>query len=884
MSSSLTPDTSIGQYTVISKIGEGGMGEVYRARDNNLNRDVAIKVLPPAYSADQERLRRFQQEAQAAGALNHPNILVIYHIGTHEDAPYIASELLEGQNLRERMGGTALSQRKAIDYALQTAHGLAAAHAKGIIHRDLKPENLFITNDGRVKILDFGLAKLTGSLDGASSQTEVPTRRVNTDPGVVMGTIGYMAPEQLRGKPADHRSDIFSFGAILYEMLSGRRAFRGESTADTMSAILREDPPDLSATNKSIAPGLERVVNHCLEKSPEERFHSANDLAFAIEALSGSASVTAAPTNVLSGLPGRKRRELIAWGLTVALLLATITLAALYFGRSPEDQTATRFVVAMPEQTSDLSTPMVSPDGRSIAFVATYDGKRFIFLRRLDSLTAQRLDGTEDASFPFWSPDNQYLGFFSERKLKRTATTGGPPQTLCDASSPGGGTWNREGVILFGLETGPIQRVSAAGGTVTPVLKLDDSRKETGQYWPSFLPDGRHFFYQSWNGRVDDTGIFIASLDGGQGKLLMKNDSNAVYSPPGYLLFARETTLMAQGFDLSKLQLSGEPFPVAEEVTFSGNFSYSNVSVSETGVLVFWSGTMTNRQLAWFDRNGKRLASVGPPGEYNDITLSRDEKRVATQRISGGKSDIWVIDLARGLPSRFTFDGTNDAPIWSPDGSLILFGSARGGPFNFYKKVLSGVGSEERVFESSEVKEATDWSADGKFVIFDNSGATSGSDIWVLPVIGGEKAFPFLQTEFNESQARFSSDGKWVVYNSNESGKTEVYVRSFPQSGGQWQISTSGGAQARWRQDGKEIFYLAPDKKLMAVDVKPGSTFETGTPKELIQTQVVRYDAPNRYAVSVDGQRFLINSAVEEVSQTPITVVLNWTADLKRPK
>jgi serine/threonine protein kinase len=881
----MSPNTTIGPYNIVSKIGEGGMGEVYRARDTKLGRDVAIKVLPAAFSEDSDRLRRFEQEAQAAGTLNHPNILVIFHIGTHEGSPYIVSELLEGETLRERMAGAALPQRKAIDYALQTAHGLAAAHEKGIIHRDLKPENLFVTKDGRVKILDFGLAKLIGVGDGTQSQTEVPTRRVDTDPGVVMGTIGYMAPEQLRGRPTDHRSDIFSFGAILYEMLSGKRAFRGESTADTMSAILREDPPDLSETNKTINPALERVVNHCLEKSPEERFHSASDLAFAIEALSGSAAVSGSTTDILSALPGsrRKHRELLAWTAAGLFLVIAIALAFIYFRRTPADERPMRFVIAMPEKATDISVPVISPDGRSVAFLASFEGKRFIYARSLDSLTAQRLAGTDDASFPFWSPDGRYLAFFADTKLKKIEATGGSPQTICDVHSPGTGTWNREGVILFGQENAPIHRVSASGGIATPALKLDESRKETGHYSPSFLPDGRHFLYESWSTTSEDAAIFVASLDGSDRKLLLKNDSNAIYAAPGFLLFAREATVMAQPFDATRLQLSGEPFPVAEQVIFTGQYSYSNFSISETGTMVLGSGSVSQRQLVWFDRQGKSLGPVGPPGEYNDIVLSPDEKRLATQRIVSTNSDIWLLDLARGLPSRFSFNAANeDDPVWSPDGSTIIFSSTRNGPFDLYRKVSSGAGTEELLSKSeTDGREATDWSADGRFVLFDQAGP-NGMDIWILPFFGDGKPYVLLQTPFSEYQGHFAPDGHWLAYTSNESGRDEVYVQSFPPSGGKWQVSTGGGAQPHWRGDGKELFYIAPDRKLMAVDVKFGSTFEISAPKALFQTQIVRYDAPNRYVVNRDGQRFLVNSPVEELSQTPITVVLNWTSGLKK--
>lgn len=877
----LAAGSKLGRYEIRSKIGEGGMGEVYRAFDPKINREVAIKILPPALSADKDRLARFEQEAQAAGGLNHPNILVIHHIDTHDGAPYIVSELLEGETLRERMGGTALPQRKAIECALQIAHGLAAAHEHGIVHRDLKPENIFVTRDGRLKILDFGLAKLTAATDVSQPQTEVPTRRVNTDPGVVMGTIGYMSPEQLRSKAADHRSDIFSFGAILYEMLSGRRAFRGESTADTMSAILREDPPDLSETNKLINPALERVVNHCLEKNPEERFNSARDLAFAIEALSGSTNLSS--STVVSELPARRRklRELLPWAVAGLFLLATVTLAVLYFRRAaPAHQPPVRFVIAMPENATEISSPSISPDGRLVAFVATSEGKRLLYIRRLDSVTAHRLNGTDDALLPFWSPDSRYLGFFSDNKLKKIEVSGGPAQTLCDARNAAGGSWNREGVIIFGLENNGMQRVPAAGGSPALFLKLDESRKEVVQAYPNFLPDGRHFVYQSWNG--EEAIISVSSLDGGERKPLVKNDSNAAYVAPGYLLFARNTTLMAQSFDVGKLQLGGEPFPVVEQVAYSVATGYSNFSVSNNGTLIYWNGSPSNRQLVWFDRAGKRLNVVGPPGGYNDVALSPDEKRAAVQRDDSANSDIWMMDLERGVVGRFTFNTElDDDPAWSPDGSSIIFNSGRGGVRGIYRKVSSGAGNEELLLKADVITNGIDWSSDGKFIVFEGSDSQTGSNLWVLPLFGDMKPYVVLQTQFNETHGRLSPDTRWLAYVSNESGRNEVYVQSFPPSGGKWQLSTTGGAQPHWRADGKELFYMTPDRKLMAVDVNSQQSFGVGAPKLLFQTTVARYEAPNRYAVSRDGQRFLVNSAVEEVSHT-MTVVLNWTSEIKR--
>ena len=875
--------TRLGRYEIRSKIGEGGMGEVYRAYDPKVNREVAIKILPASLSTDKDRLARFEQEAQAAGGLNHPNILIIHHVDTHDGAPYIVSELLEGETLRERMGGVALPQRKAIDYALQMAHGLAAAHEKGIVHRDLKPENIFITKDGRVKILDFGLAKLTGA-DSAQSQTEVPTRRVNTDAGVVMGTIGYMSPEQVRGKPADHRSDIFSFGAVLYEMLSGRRAFRGESTADTISAILREDPPELSSTNRGINPALERVVNHCLEKSAEERFNSARDLAFAIEALSGSATNSDA-TTVLAVLPAtrRKRREVIPWTIAGVLLIASATLALLYFWPRSVDKRQISFSIEIPDKASEVGQPAISPDGRMIVYQATTEGTRALFLRTIDSINVHRLAGTEDGYLPFWSPDSRYIGFFSNSKLKKVDLNGGSPQTLCVVDSAYGGTWNSEGVILFGSAGQPLQRVSAAGGTTTIVLPLDAERKELDHELPFFLPDGRHFLYYSFKGNRGAIEIFVGSLDGSR-KMLFRNDSNVAYVAPGYLLFARETTLMAQLFDPSKLELTGEPFPVVENVAFSGSNSYSHFSVSENGTLVFWKGSDVGRQLTWFDRSGKQIATVGPPGTYNDITLSPDGTRAAIQKIDDGNSDIWIMDLVRGVPLRFTFSlNSDDNPSWSPDGNFLIYTSSREDKIGFFRRNSTGAGNEEQIYESaSAIDDGTDWSADDKNLLFGVVGDKSLGDIWVLPLDGSAKARPVLQSEFAEFHGRLSPDAHWIAYASIESGRPEVYVQSFPPAGGKWQVSTDGGAQPRWRRDGKELYFMSPDRKIMAVDVKLGTTFEMGTPKALFQTRVTNFTSPNRYDVTADGQRFLVNSSVEENSRNPIVVILNWAAGIKK--
>ena len=888
---SITAGTKLGRYEIRSKIGEGGMGEVYLARDTQLGRDVAVKVLPANYSLDQDRLHRFEQEACAASALNHPNILIVHDIGTHDGSPYIVSELLEGETLRARLGGAGIGQRRAIDYALHIAHGLAAAHAKGIVHRDLKPDNVFITKDGRVKILDFGVAKLTQP-DGPRSQTEIPTRRVDTGPGVLIGTVGYMSPEQVRGKEVDHRSDIFSFGAILYEMLSGRRAFHGESSADTMSAILKEDPPELSDTNKIVSPGLERLVNHCLEKNAEARFHSARDLAFALEALFGS-QVNTPEMGTALALPATraKWREYLPWIIAgAAVLLAVVVLATSFIRRAPvETAAATRFLIYPPEKAYYGGSFAVSPDGRRIVERVNSEGKVLLWVRSLDSLTAQPLPGTEDSSFPFWSPDSRFIGFFAKGKLRKIEVTGGPAQALCDAPDPRGGTWNADNVIIFAPKGADVlYRVAAAGGTPMPLTTLDTSRKEISHYHPRFLPDGRHFLYLANSPQRENAGIYVGSLDKQEPKRLVSTDVSAEFSPPGYLLFLRDRTVMAQGFDADKLELRGEAFFVAEQVDrLGGGARFALFSVSKTGVLAYRSGVSDSSQLTWFDREGKPIGTVGPAGSYNSPWLSPDERRVAfgRQEPQGGGADIWLIEIARGNLNRFTFDPAGDqSPIWSHDGTRIVFSSDRDGVLNLYQRAASGSGTDEVLLKSDYAKIPNDWSADGRFILYQT--AIPPTDIWVLPLFGERKPFPFLQTEFNEGWARFSPDGKWIAYSSNESGSWQVYVQSFPAPGGKWMISTDGGAQPQWRRDGKELFYISSDRKLMAVDVKGnGSTFEAAVPKALFDLRVQTPALPgprNFYIAAADGKRFLVTSVSEERITTPTTVVMNWTADLKK--
>jgi len=884
----VTPGTKFGRYEIRTKLGAGGMGEVYQARDMELGRDVAVKVLPSSFSTDATRLHRFQQEASAAGALNHPNVLIVHDIGAHDGAPYIVSELLEGETLRKRIGGGGLGQRRAIDYALQIANGLAAAHEKGIIHRDLKPDNIFVTNDGRVKILDFGLAKLT-QLDGDQVQTDIPTRRVNTDPGVVMGTVGYMSPEQVKGHQVDQRSDIFSFGAILYEMLSGRRAFHGESAAETMSAILKEDPPELSETNKTVSPALERLVTHCLEKKPEARFHSARDIAFALDAVSGTS--TSFDQTIPGAMPAIRShtRERFMWIAAVALLLIAL-LGVLFWNLRPATQQARtiRFFISPAEQTS-FTVSEISPDGsRMVIGVRESSGKALLWIRSLDSLTMQPLSGTEGGIYPFWSPDSRSIAFFAEGKLKKIDVSGGPAQTLCNAGVGAGGAWNANGVIVFSPDTASgLYRISSSGGVQAPLTTLDETRQEASHKHPQFLPDQKHFLFLATSTHAENSAIYVGSLDSKETKLLVNARARARYMPPGYLLFLRDRTLMAQSFDANQLTLAGEPFPLAEQVGFNAVLGNAAFSVSDNGTFTYLTGSIGGGQPAIYSRDGKRMSSVGPPGEYFNLYLSPDEKRVAVavSDPQTGARDVSLLDIANGTPTRFTFSLAEDfLPVWSPDGTRIVFSSDREGPGNLYLKSASGAGNEELLFKSNERKWPGDWSRDGRFIICTSRSPTTKDDLWVMPMTGDQKPFLYLQSSNDEDHPRFSPDGHFVAYTSDEHGRWEVYVQTFPASGGKWVVSANGGAQPRWRRDGKELFFIAPDRKLMAVDVKlEGSLFEAGVPKVLFQTNVPSYPNPrNVYDVSADGQRFILVTPPEETSSTPITVVANWTTDLKR--
>ncbi|MGB7069593.1 MAG: protein kinase [Pyrinomonadaceae bacterium] len=885
------------------------MGEVYAAHDPKIGRVVAIKVLSADQSQDSDRLARFEQEAHAAGSLNHPNIVAVYDIDIADGTPYVVSELLEGETLRSAIGTSPMPVRRAMDYGMQIALGLAAAHERGIIHRDLKPENIFITSDGRVKILDFGLAKLVQpDLPSGETFSDEITHHLSTDPGTIMGTMAYMSPEQVRGQEVDARTDIFSFGAVFYEMLTGRKAFLRESTADTITAILREELPDVSVFN-SFNPGLDRIVEHCLAKNKEQRFHSASDLAFALEALANNSGQTGQTASFQITSHGKstagvfeKLRDWGGWAAAGILLFASLIFAGLYFGHREVPLQVMRFALPAPENAAFDYSSSISPDGRSVAFTAKgSSGETMLWVRSLGTMEARIILGTAGTAFPFWSPDSREIGFFALGKLKKVAAEGGTPQILAEASPTGwdarGGAWSSNGTILYSPNvTSPLYKVSAAGGTPTIVTELDPERAETSHRWPSFLPDGNTFLYFGRGNSKDLEGIFAARLDGSEPpRMILQTEIMGSYVPPtsgkGNLLFVRNGVLFAQPFDPDSLERSGEASSIADDVvdfaTEVGPTAYAEFSASNNGNLLYRTDGDQTTRFYWFDRSGKELAAVTEPGNYREPRISPDGKRIVYVKSDGGGEDLHILDLATGGVTKMTFDPADDVTaVWSRDGSRIVFASNRnGGTLKLYQKMADGTGAEQLLYSGTGNLRPDDFTPDGSMILFDfDSGTAAKNDLMLLPVGGGESV-KYLRSQFTEAHAMFSPDGRWVAYTSDESGKLEIFVQSYPEGGGKWQITTGGGDHPQWSRTGRELFYLSPDRNLMAVPVDITGTFSFGKPAGLFTTKVPLTSLSgdrNNFLASPDGQRFFINSLVDERNTKPLTLVLNWENGVRR--
>jgi Tol biopolymer transport system component len=881
----MTTPSTIAHYRISGKLGEGGMGAVYRATDTKLDREVAIKILPDAFAGDADRMARFTREAKLLASLNHPNIAAIYGV---EDRALIM-ELVEGHDLRGP-----LPTATALNYARQIAGALDAAHEKGIVHRDLKPANIRITPDGVVKVLDFGLAKLAEPVADSADASNSPTiTSSHTRVGVIMGTAAYMSPEQARGHKVDKRADIWSFGVVFYEMLAGRKLFGGDTVSDTLAGVLKTDP-DWSALPPDTPPAIRRLLRRCLERDRKQRLADIADARLEIDEASGGAPESPAVPPPRSALRW--------WNALIALLaLAGLAVAVQHFRETPPQPAAVRFQIPAPENASFGDTGLaLSPDGRQLAFIASgADGRPMLWVRPLDSITARALPGTEGAALlPFWSPDSRVVGFMVQGKVKSIEAVGGTPQTLCEV--PGqviGGSWSRDGIVLFGTPSGGLFRVSQAGGAPTRLTTSDDSHGEVGHLRPWFLPDGRHFLYFSRSIKREVVGVYLATLDdnGKQRKRLVTTDQAAAYAPPaagtqnGHILFLRESTLMALPLDARSFEPAGDPFPVAEHV--GSRLAMGFFSVSANGVLAYRNGAAARgSQLIWFDRQGKALGAIGPPGSYGSgPTLSPDGTRAAVDKMdAAGSRNIWVLDIARGVATRSTSDAVQDhGPAWSSDGTRLVFSSARGaaGTDGIFQRESSGTGKEERLLQSGYLIFPGNWSPDGRYLLYSTAGQKTGSDLLLLSA-AGTPPVPYLEGPYNEQQGQFSPDGRWVAYASDETGSFEVYVQSFPTGAGKFLVSTAGGSQPRWRRDGRELFFISAAGRLMAVDVKTAPTFEFGVPRALFDPQIpagVLADAFFHYDVAADGKRFLVSSIDGANSvPNPITVIINWTALLKR--
>lgn len=848
------------------------MGEVYLARDSRLGREVAIKVLPQAMSADVMRKQRFEREAKTISSLNHPNICTLYDVGSHDGIAFLVMEYVQGETLATRLEKGPLPLEQALKFGAQVAYALDRAHRSGVVHRDLKPGNIMLTSAG-AKMLDFGLAKPTASLANGLTVTAAAADPM-TQEGLIVGTFQYMSPEQIEGKDVDGRSDIFSFGAVLYEMLTGRRAFEGKSQLSVASAILEKEPPSLSSAKSLTPTALDRAVAKCFAKNPDERWQSASDLGSELTWIAERGRETSA------GEPsaGESRAGIrVAWIAVVASVLLLVA-ATIWWRGAKSPQAPMHFYAAWQASARDLA---VAPNGHTVAVVAYSETarKNAIWIYEVGAAGAKSLSGTEGAAYPFWSPDGRSIAFFADSRLKRVESSGGPVETICDAPSGRGGTWSQENLIVFAPDVNEgLSEIVATGGVPKKITKPDATKSEQGHRWPVFLPDGKHFLYLAANfsGTKNVNNILVGALEG-ESRLVVEAGANAAYADPGYLLYYRNHALVAQAFDLKRFSLSGDVITLLPDIKYLPQVKRAVFSVSFGGSLVAQGGEQEAlSQPTWFDRQGKATGVVGAPDVYGNVELSPDGKSLAVDKtdMETLNTDIWTYDLTRDSSKRLTFDPSIDAlPVWNPDGLSLVFGSNRGMGREIYMKQVGGTQDERVVANDTVNVYPSDWSKDGKYVLY-----SRGAELWFV-ALSDSKAREFLKTNAVLKNGQFSPDGKWVAYTSNETGKWEVYVTSFPDAHGKWQISKGGGEQPRWRGDGKEVFYLSSDYKMMAASVTTGSNFDAGTPVNLFQATprppVLVYDFLV-YDVSRDGQRFVINTPVKQADLQPMSVLLNW--------
>ncbi len=888
----LLPGTKLGPYDIQSPLGEGGMGEVYCALDSRLQRRVAIKILASHLSSSPELKERLEREARAISALNHPHICHLYDIGSHSGTDYLVMELLEGETLAQRILKGALPLNQILKIGIEVADALAVAHRQGIIHRDLKPANIMLTAAG-AKLMDFGLAKpltQTAAVASGSPPSFTAVRTVSgasplsplTTAGSIVGTIQYMSPEQIEGKEADPRSDIFAFGAVLYEMASGKRPFRGKSQISLASSILESDPEPISVAQPLTPAAFEHVVTTCLQKSPDERYQTAHDIRLQLQWIaSGKSGVMPA---LAPPSAARRGRERLQWAAALLITLVVGAAAVMLLYHPAKSAPSMRTVINPPEKTTlnlsgdNAGPPVLSPDGSTLAFTATADGKTSLWVRPMNSLEAHALADTTGAIFPFWSPDSRSLGFFADGKLKTIDISGSAALVICDAQNGRGGTWAPGGVILFTpVIAAPIMRVSASGGTPEPVTKVDVNQ-HTSHRWPTVLPDGQHFLYLALHHDVSKAAnntVFYASLDGKENRPLFRSQANAIYDD-GFLLFARGDQLMAQSFDPAKGTLSGEPRILAKGVMNDPSTWHMDASAN-TGLLVFGSGGTGDLQLVWLDRATRQTAVVvDKVTNLMDARLSPQGNRVALQ-IDSGTNDIWVLDLARGVRTRLTFGPVaNVAPVWSPDGQWIAYASPRNGKVGLYRRRSDGSGAEELLLAGTDQQIApSSWSRDGKHLFYTAVAGGQG-EVWVLPLDGDRKPSLVLAPG---GEGQLSPDGHWLAYQSGLSGAIEIYVVPFGGGQGKWQVSPNGGEIPQWSRDGKELFFLDRNDTFSSVPVN----YVNGAPQfGAVQTLPSTWSAPNAvFEVSPDSKKILFNRVAQQVSQS-VTVVTNFTENLKK--
>jgi len=886
----LTSGTKLGPYEIVAPLGAGGMGEVYRARDLRLDREVALKVLPAHLSSDASLKQRLEREAKAISKLSHPHICTLHDIGHQDGVDFLVMEYLEGETLEQRLNRAPLPTEQALRYAAQIAEALAKAHKLGITHRDLKPSNVMLTKSG-AKLMDFGLAKQAGPAPLAAALTEMTMEQSRlTGEGTIVGTFQYMAPEQLEGKEADARTDIFAFGELLHEMITGKPAFSAKSRASLIAAILTADPPPITQLQPSTPPFLDQLVKKCLAKDPDERWQSASDLATELKWMAergAQAGAAPPPTGP------QKPVDRLAWGFAMAALIAAVAMAGIRFGGRKQPAPIVRSLISVEEGTFPVFTgdfagpPVVSPDGSTIAFVAAREqGAVLLWVRPLNSLHARALTGTEGATFPFWSPDSRALGFFAGGKLKTVSVDGGTASEVCAAPIGRGGTWGADGTIVFSPDfQSALEQVPASGGTPKPATTMDNSKHDSHR-WPYFLPDGKHFLYLAViHASVHDPndGIYIASLEGKEGRRVMGGTTNAAYVA-GHLLFMRDSALMAQTFDPQAGTLQGEAKRLAEDVLVDQTTWRAQFDASDNGVLVYAPGGLTPWQAMWYDRSGKQIGAAGEK-VFNLISLrlSPEGKRLATEA-GESQSEIWIYDRGRAVNTRLTFGPSqNSSPVWSPDGRWIAYAGVRS-KNGLYRKPANGMGQEETLLEGDAAQKTPfDWSPDGKSLLFGVGDGTVKGQVWVLPLARDRKPVPLTQDTYVTNSARFAPDGHWVAYTSNESGRFEVYVMPFGGGTGKWQISSQGGVQPVWRHDGKELFYWSADNTLISVPImlNPGGV-QVGAAQPLFRfnNPVGLVGIVSPYDVASDGQRFVLITTPQQMPR-PVTLVTNWTADLR---